>query len=34
MNQDVLDLISLLDLYTDADTVDARLDEDFLIVIS
>ena len=33
VHQDVLDLISLLDLDADAHGIDARLDQDFLIVI-
>jgi len=34
VNQDILDLICLLDLYADADTVDARLDQDSLIFVA
>lgn len=34
VHEDVLDLIGLLDLDADADAVDARFDEDLLIVVS
>lgn len=34
MNQDGLDLVGLLDLDADANTVDARLDEDLLVLVA
>jgi hypothetical protein len=34
MDKDILDLVCLLDLDADADAVDARLNEDLLVLIS
>lgn len=34
VDQDVLNFVCLLNSYADANTIDARLDEDFLVLVS